>query len=102
MLCLTRSWSLTDLLVTKRLKPHEAVSRRGGMHENFPSTHRGRPESLCRHRILPEDLGDTEPGWNDGLPPGGHLRAGRVVVGRGGHPGPEILPEVGGAAGRRR
>src|SRR6266436_7278392 len=98
MLCLTLSWSLRDLLESKReggpvfrgdsvsrlwhgqavavrRKPHEAASRRaasrrGGTHENLPSFHRGRPESLYRHRVLPEELGDTESGWNHGLPSG--------------------------------
>src|SRR6266536_4659104 len=106
MLCLTFSWSLRDLLESKReqgrfsaiaspgggmgravavrRRPHEAAarraaSRRGGTHENLPSFHRGRPESLYRHRVLPEGLGDTESGWNHGLSPGGNRRAGRMV-----------------------
>src|SRR5262249_40583685 len=74
----------------------------GGRHENLPAVHSRRPESLYRHRLRAPHLGDQESGWVDGLPPGGHRRAGGVVVGGQRYLGPEILQEVRRPATRRR
>src|SRR2546428_8383371 len=48
----------------------ETAFRRGGMYENYPAIHRGRPKPLYRDRVRPEELGDPQPGWDLGLPPG--------------------------------
>src|SRR5881396_97558 len=72
----------------------------GGAYENLPAVHPGRPESLHGHRLRAPHLGDQEPGWLHGLPPGGHRGASGVVGRRDRHPGPEILPQVRGAATR--
>src|SRR6266487_4184378 len=100
MLCLTRCRAYLMLPARGPFAVGEASSaksrrfRRGGTHENLAPVHHGRPDPLRRDRVRRAQFRDQEPGWDDGLPPGGYRGARRVVIGGRGHPGPEVLPEV--------